>query len=197
MIYDRITRILHGLLALGILSQLLTSLIMVTPKPGRSPNEFFEIHETIGTVLLGVLVLHWLWMLTSVYKGDPGQLFPWFKAERRKALIRDVQDSIADLLRLRLPHADEPRPLPAAIQGLGLLCATLLATTGVIWSLGAAPDGATGPVIHTIKEVHESLGSPMWAYLIVHAGMGIAHQLAGAPIVSRMFLFWRDPTTNR
>ena len=57
MKYDLFTRVLHLFVAAGVTSQMLTSLVMVTPKPGRRPNLWYEAHEAIGIGLLLALFL--------------------------------------------------------------------------------------------------------------------------------------------
>jgi cytochrome b561 len=188
MKYDPLTRFLHLCLAIGITAEMLTSLVMVDPEPGRPPNWWFEVHETLGVALLGVLVAHWLWSLgRSLASGAAFMLFPWFSAARLRALVGDARDTLAQVGQGRLPDDDQPRPLPAAVQGLGLLLATVLAATGTVMWVGMAPDGAMTGLVHGFKEVHEAVAPLMWAYLVLHPAMGILHQVAGHRTISRMF----------
>jgi cytochrome b561 len=191
MRYDLLTRLHHLIIAAGITAQMLTSLVMVNPRPGRLPNEWYEVHETIGMILLAVVVLYWLRSVArSLARGSGLRLFPWFS----KRLLGDLRDDVALTSRLAAkmqlpPEGDEPRPLPAAVQGAGLLLALALAATGTTVALSMAPDGATSPVIHAIKEIHGTIGPLMWVYLVVHPVLGILHQLAGHDSLSRMFGF--------
>lgn len=188
MKYDPLTRILHLCLAAGVTAQMLTSLVMVYPKPGRLPNQWYEVHEVLGAGLLGVLVLHWLWSVgRSLAAGSAFMLFPWFSARRLRDLGADVRDTVAHMKTGHLPDDDQPRPLPSAVQGLGLLLATFLAGTGTIMLVGMSPDGAMPGLLHDVKEVHEAMAPLMWAYLVVHPVMGVLHQLAGHRTLSRMF----------
>ncbi len=190
MKYDPVTRLLHLCLAAGVTSQMLASLVMVYPKPGRPPNQWYEVHETLGTALLAVLVLHWLWTVgKSLASGSAVMLFPWVSAKRMRALAEDARETFAQLRRGRLPEADQPTPLPAAVQGLGLLLATFLAGTGVVMMVGMAPNGAMPGLLHDVKEAHEAAAPLMWAYLVIHPIMGVLHQLAGHRTLTRMF--WR------
>ncbi|CCG41147.1 cytochrome b/b6 domain-containing protein [Magnetospirillum molischianum] len=54
--YDSLSRLLHLLIALGITAEQMTSLVMITPKPGRVPNDWYAFHQSIGIILLGVLI---------------------------------------------------------------------------------------------------------------------------------------------
>lgn len=188
MKYDPLTRLLHWGLAIGVTAQMLTSLVMVYPKPGRLPNQWYEVHETIGAALLGVLVAHWLWSLgRSVVRGEAFLLFPWLSLRRLRDLAEDCRETLAQLRHGRLPAADEPRPLPAAVQGLGLLAATFLAASGSALLLGMGPDGSLSGPLHAVKEAHEAVAPLMWAYLVVHPAIGMLHQISGHRSLSRMF----------
>lgn len=192
MRYDLLTRILHFALALGISTQMLTSLVMVDPRPGRLPNAWFEVHETLGVALLAVLVAHWLWSVArTLATGQPMMLFPWLSAARRRDLAADIRSTAQSIARLRLPEDEGPRPLPAAIQGGGLLIGLFLAATGTAMAVGMAPDGAMGGLLHTVKESHEAVASLMWIYLAVHPSLGLLHRLAGHHIFDRIFGFGR------
>lgn len=188
MRYDPITRILHLLVAAGVTSQMLTSLVMVHPKPGRLPNGWYEVHETVGIGLLAVVSAYWLWILgRTLARREPLLLFPWLSRQRLAALRGDAVETGRAALGLRLPAGDRPRPLPAAIQGIGLLLALALAGTGTTIELGMAPDGGLSPLLRGVKEVHEAMAPLMWAYLVAHPLLGLLHQLAGQRTLSRMF----------
>ena len=46
---------------LTVVDQLLTSLVMERPLPGEDPDWPFALHQQVGLVGLGVLMLFWLW----------------------------------------------------------------------------------------------------------------------------------------
>lgn len=188
MPYDRVTRFLHAVIAGGITVQMLVSLVLVYPRPGRLPNAWWEVHEIVGLLLVAALGLHWAWSLgQTAVKGTPFLLVPWFSATRLKALGDDLVAMVAEIRSGRFPHSDEPRPLAAAFQGLGLLLASFLAVTGLVMFFGMADDGAMGPAVGALKEAHETAAPLMWAYLVAHPALGIAHQFAGHRSLSRMF----------
>lgn len=188
MKYDPLTRLLHLLVAGGVTLQLMTSLVMVYPKPGRLPNSWYEIHETVGMGLLAVVTAYWLWVAArSAVRGEPLMLFPWLSGRRLIALRDDCIETAKEVAHLRLATGTEPRPLPAAIQGLGLLLLLGLAGTGSAIELAMAPDGGLSPLFRAVKEVHESMAPLMWAYLVVHPLMGLLHQMAGHGSLNRMF----------
>ena len=53
------TRSAHMGLALAIILQLATSLIMEHPRKGRPGDFFFEVHEYVGLLALGFAFLFW------------------------------------------------------------------------------------------------------------------------------------------
>ncbi len=189
MHYDRFTRLLHIFLALGMTAQLGMSLIMVHPKPGRAANVFYEIHEVLGLVLLGILALHWIWIMVRGGRVPPAQLFPWLSPARYGSLVEDTKRYASHMVRFRLPESTEPSPLPGAIQGLGLTVAGLMALSGLVMFVSSGP--MTG-WLHTVKEVHEVMGNIMWVYLGLHGGMGVLHQLAGHGSISAMLQIRRS-----
>lgn len=193
MYYDRLTRFFHLFIAFGITAQMFLTLVMVHPKPGREANVFFEIHEVLGVALLGVLVVHWLWSMVRQGAAPLGHLFPWFSGKRLGVLKADLVNHVKHLAKLTLPESDSPSPLAGAIQGLGLLAATLLGTTGVVILIYAEPGQRMVGWLHDVKEVHEAIGPVMWSYLGVHVGAGILHQIVGQESIASMFTFWKKP----
>ncbi|GAB0056811.1 hypothetical protein SIID45300_01123 [Candidatus Magnetaquicoccaceae bacterium FCR-1] len=190
MYYDRITRLLHLLIALGIAGQMLVSLVMIHPKPGRAGDSFYAFHETWGVVLLVLLVSHWMWRLVCSEPAPLGRFFPWFSSSRLGELWADGKNHLVHARQGRLPNETTPGALACAVQGLGLLAATALGVTGTIFMLYVEPNVRPVGWLHDIKEVHEGLGVAMWAYLGLHAGMGIVHQWVGHGSLVAMFRFW-------
>jgi cytochrome b561 len=188
MKYDPLTRILHLLVAVGVTTQMLTSLVLVHPKPGRLPNAWYEVHEAVGITLALVVSAYWLWAIRrAMAQGGGLLLFPWFSRQRLTALRGDVGTTLRSLTRGRLPASDEASPLAGAIQGLGLMLALVLALTGTTLALGTGSDGGLLQSLRPIKEVHEILGPLMWAYLVAHPLLGLLHQISGHRSLSRMF----------
>ncbi|MBF0444241.1 MAG: cytochrome b/b6 domain-containing protein [Magnetococcales bacterium] len=197
MYYDRFSRFLHIFLAIGISAQLIFSLVMTHPKPGRLGDKFYEIHEYLGLALLGILILHWLWAIIRKGNVPFTQLFPWLTPSRYRPIWEDGQRYASHMIRLRLPQSDLPSPLANAIQGLGLAAALLLGVTGMLIFLNAPPEGGrmTG-WLHDVKEVHEAFGGLMWVYLCAHAAMGFLHQFAGHGSIRDMFFFWKKSSNS-
>lgn len=187
MNYDRPTRWIHFGLGLVILSQLASSLFMVLPKPGRNlvPLEAgaFEVHRLIGMGAFYILAIHWFWILTGHLPEGVGHLFPWYSGERSKKVWEDAKP----LLKFDISALPEKSALAGAVEGLGLLLTTLMATTGVFLFLGISPQGEMSRSTHIVKNVHGFMATFVWIYLIGHCSMGVLHQLLGHRTLSKMF----------
>ena len=175
MKYGRFTRILHTLIALGITLEMLLSLVMRMPRPGRvlSPLQSFgyEAHRVLGMAVLAVLVLHWLVFAAGrAYKGV-AHFFPWFS----RARMRVVWAELRDILRGRIGGPEHTDDFAGAIEGIGLVVGSLLAATGAVLYFGVAPDGTMSGAVRAVREFHEFWGPVLWTYLVVHAGAAMVH----------------------
>lgn len=187
MSYSLPIRMLHALFALGISAQMLLSLVMRQPRPGRVRGVFetltFVAHETVGVAVLAILVVHWLLHLF----GQPGKglahFFPWFSREGR----RRVADEAGELMRLRIDEPEAQDAVAGAIQGLGLVVASILAITGGWIFLGMADDGTMPATVRSIRKVHTTLAPLMWGYLGVHIGAAMLHVALGHRSVLAIF----------
>ena len=184
------TRILHVLVAAAIVLQLANSQLMRVPRPGRSVSgteaAAFTLHEYVGLAAMAIIALFWLWMLVRRQGTSFGVLFPWFSRQRLASLQDDVRLHIRCSMRLALPDPEHSVALSSAIQGVGLVLALILATTGTIgyfaWIEGTAMTGLAGAAF----EVHGTLANVMWGYLIVHVGAALLHELFGHRILYQM-----------
>ncbi|MCA0994198.1 cytochrome b/b6 domain-containing protein [Alloyangia pacifica] len=172
--HTRLTRLLHGLLALAVVVQLASSLGMIPDRPDRPGNLLFEVHESIGIASMALVLAFWLWSLSRRHGTQLGALFPWLSGPRRRALKADILRHITALRHLRMPAHQANAPLASAVHGLGLCLVTLMAGTGTLYLLS----GASSPrEAGLTMEVHEALGSVVWVYLVGHAGMGVLQHL--------------------
>lgn len=175
MKYGRFTRILHTLIAVGILFELLSSLVMENPRPGRVLTLLealgYDVHKWAGMAVFAALVLHWIVFVAGhAYKGM-GHFFPWFSRARLDA----VRSEARDFLRLRVGDPEQNDSLAGAFEGLGLLVASILGATGVVLFFGIAENGAMSGAVRAVKEFHEFWGPAMWTYLCIHAGAATVH----------------------
>jgi cytochrome b561 len=187
MHYDKITKILHWLIASMILVQLLSEEFMKRPKPGRIRTDeqelFFEIHEWFGVILLVVVLLRFVFVIG---RNEWSKLFPWITAEGCKGMVAELKEVPGWLLG-KLRDAGEEDYLAKTVHGLGLLLALALGMTGTVLFAGMNPDGSMGDVVHFFKETHEVLGELLWIYMIGHISMALLHQLMGHRSLQRIF----------
>lgn len=188
MKYNQTTRWLHAGIALGVSTQLIVSLIMDIPKPGRPFTGLgaaaFEVHEIMGMVVVALLLLHWLALFSGHIPLGLSHLFPWFSKQRICSMIGEAK---SQWTQRRLDNTLEPSAIAGAVHGLGLLVTTVMAITGSVLYFGMAENGAMPPLVKDIKEVHELTSNLLWAYLVGHAGIAILHQWLGHRTLADMF----------
>jgi cytochrome b561 len=179
MKYGRLTRTLHTFIAIGISLELLLSLVMKTPKPGRALTALqsfgFEVHKMVGIAVLVALVLHWIVFLSGhAYKGI-GHFFPWFSKAHMDAVFSDIRE----LLKLRVGDPEQKDSFSGAFEGLGFTVGSILAASGIVLFFGIAENGVMSTTVHAVKEFHEFWGPIMWGYLGIHAGATALHVWLG------------------
>lgn len=188
MKYNQTTRWLHAGIALGVSVQLIVSLVMDMPKPGRPFTGLgaaaFEAHEIAGMVIAALLLLHWLALFSNHIPLGLGHLFPWFSRQRLSTMTGEIKRQWAQC---RLEDSQQMSALAGATHGLGLLVTTAMAITGAVVYFSMAENGAMPPLVKDIKEVHELTSSLLWAYLIGHVGIAILHQWLGHRTLADMF----------
>jgi cytochrome b561 len=172
------TRIFHGALALAIISQLVTSLVMEGPDEESTGDALFQVHRYAGLAAMVLALGLWLVILGRRRGTAFGALFPWFSWVRLSAVGRDIGHYVKAVTRLRLPEPDIDSPLASAVHGLGLLLMTAMALSGTLYfiqvNLGLhSPEPDDMPVML----VHFALANLVWVYLIAHASLAVFHHL--------------------
>lgn len=181
------TRLLHAGLAISIIVQLLTSLVMQGPSNTDSGDQLFQIHHYAGLIAMALAFLFWLTIVFRRGGTDFGALIPWLSPARRKAFFDDLLMHLRLALRFRLPPYEEEGPLASGIHGLGLLLISAMALSGTIYALqvwvghSAEPDGVL------VMQVHFALANLVWAYLIGHAAMATLHHITRSAHLARMW----------
>lgn len=187
MKFGRFTRLLHLLIAAGITLELLSSLFMKTPRPGRvlTPLQSlgYEIHQWVGMAVLVALALHWAMFAAGHAHKGIGHFFPWFS----RARLAEIADEVRELLRFRVTDPERSDSLSGSVEGIGLALGTLLAVSGALLFFGAAPDGTLGDALRPIRKFHEFWGPAMWTYLCVHAGAAMLHVALGHRSILAIF----------
>lgn len=185
--WTRVTKILHLGIAITIIAQLAVSLVMELPEsPAQAESTgatFFEIHETVGIVAVVFVLLHWLWLVKAPDNGF-ADLFPWGSIGRRR--------TADDLKRVfkgeQLNGGPHSGGLVGLVHGLGFLTASAMAVTGLTLFL-LLPEGASKPgaTASDVMEIHETIASLMWIYVIAHMAMAYRHHFSGHTTIKDMF----------
>lgn len=184
--HSRATRIVHLGLAGAVIVQLLSSLVMSSPKPGQPDDLFFEAHEYAGLAALGFSLAFWAVVLMRRYGTETASLLPWFSASDRRAVWQDVGNHASHLRRGEMAPYDQTSPMASAIHGLGLLLMTFMAMLGAIWfALQLA--GTTGALGELAIDVHKLFGNVAWVYLIGHALLAVLHHVRGEASLGEMW----------
>jgi cytochrome b561 len=176
------TKLLHGALALAVTCQLAFVGLVERPRNGVPGNIFYQFHEVVGLTTLAVVGASWIWIVVRRGETRATTMFPWSSSERVRTLLADVDRHWAVLRQFKLPESADT-PLASAVHGLGLLTVTAMAVTGATFALAGLPKAQAGLVL----QVHKVVANLMWAYFIGHAGLAMLHQLAGQPILKRIF----------
>jgi len=175
--YDGVTLGLHAALAVGVVCQLLLSMVMHVPEGvGLGVHDWhreaFEIHARVGLGVAAVCALHWLWLCgPSSYPGIRS-LFPWTQHDQREILTRDLRN----LFGFRLPPRGANSPLVGTVHGLGFVAVTASAAGGIVNYLGYFV-GAPVPtlVLHWVGRSHIALGYLIGLFIIGHGSMAVRH----------------------
>ncbi len=171
--FDWPAHLLHWLFALGVTFQLFSSIWMHhTAKAGRAQwtlNLFFY-HQTIGMVVLVLLILYILRSLMLIEQGKDklGHLFP-YQSSQRAVIWQDIKR----LVRFDIPEHSSGG-LAGAVQGAILVWVTAVAITGFMW-FSVQGNAASATLAYALKETHEWLASWVWYFVGAHAVMGIIH----------------------
>ena len=180
--WSRPLRVMHLLLAIAVSAQLFIGSFMRSPHTGRADTFGFMSHEVIGAIILGLVILHWLWSFTHPREGL-SHLFPWTRTG-----LRNVVNEIWQGLRYLRLGAGGPgnSDLAGFVHGLGLLAVTAMAITGGIFFLSRTM-GAGHDALEFIEDVHDTFAVITWIYWSGHLAVTALHSLFGHPTFKGMF----------
>lgn len=178
-------------MALTVSFQLLISLIMEQPKPGRVLTSTqalsFELHEWVGLAAAGVVIAHWVWS-ALLTRDDSGfrHLFPWDAKGRAKLLVE-----LRQVLRLQLPQGGPEGGLAGLVHGLGFLAVSAMAVSGTVLFFMYPKNGAETPFVGNVANLHSLIANFVWVYWCGHIGMALLHEILGHRVLARIFLLRR------
>ncbi len=185
-VWARQTRFLHFGMAITVSFQLLISLIMEAPEAGekRSALELlsFEIHEWVGMLAVLIILVHWIWSMSSRDNSSIKTLFPW-GAEGRASVMNDLRQ----LKSMKLPEGGGRGGLPGFMHGLGFLAVTGMALTGAILFFILPEDGSKNDMAELVHDVHGFIANFAWAYWWGHLAAAFVHKRMGHDTVKNMF----------
>lgn len=186
--WQRGTRWLHGLIAIGIIGQLALSQLMTGPDHLDTATTLqkntLELHEWLGLATVALMLAHWLWLFLPNSDVHLSKLFPWNKAGR-SAVWKDISYLNKNK---QLPPLGAHGGLSGMVHGLGFLVASMMALSGL--GIYLVLDFGGGPESHffePLATVHALFANLMWAYLIAHVLMAAWHEYKGERLISKMF----------
>ncbi|MDX8411906.1 MAG: cytochrome b/b6 domain-containing protein [Mariprofundaceae bacterium] len=192
MKYDFFTKLLHWGIAVSIVLQMLTSLLMEEPEHdevrGVIEAGTFEVHEWVGLAAFALLLLRWLWGLSGHVTGGWQHLFPWISAVGRKELMEDIRREVPLWFKGKVPEPSEGDAIAKSFHGFGITVGSIMAATGLIMFFGMEEGKELPGILHDIEEVHEVFSNLMWLFLAGHFFMAVFHQIRGHDVLGKMFL---------
>jgi len=190
-------RLLHLALIAGVAVQLFTSEFMKAPRPGRVLTDWqlgtFIVHDRVGLVVLGALAAMVLRLAAMRRRGGLRHMLPWTAATGRASLRREL----AGLVARPLEGAARLFTVARTVQGAGLALLLVLGATG--WAMHGPLSGGERleGVLRLVKEVHETAGDLLWAWLGVHVAMALPALLSGRTAGLDVFRFGRRDAPPR
>ncbi|MGE3692582.1 MAG: cytochrome b/b6 domain-containing protein [Novosphingobium sp.] len=170
---SKLTRVLHWLTALAIVTQLGLSLVMQSPGRNRPGDALFEVHEKVGIAATAILIAFWIWSIARSGETRIAAFIPWFSVRQLKLVWADARNLFGTV-----HEGGRERPFASAVHGLGLIVATIMALSGLL--------GYFVTPARSLLGVHEAIAPLMWAYLIGHVAISIVHELRGERIIRSM-----------
>jgi len=190
MRYSAEEKVLHILIATGMVFQLAIENWMQRPEPGEAVTAsqvmLFGAHEFVGICLLIIVVTRFMLMIGKW--AEFLRLFPWLSAEGRQGFASELKNALPGWFSGKLKDAGEQDYLAKTVHGLGLLLALGLGLTGLVLFVEISPEGTMSALGKEIMEVHELLGTLLWIFIIGHVAMTVYHQLLGHRVLQ--YIFW-------
>ena len=175
------TRILHISMIIVVSYQMLSSLWMAVPEPGKLTsleNTLFSLHITVfgwaSIIVAGV------YALMRFYESEAwGRLVPWFSSTRRHAFALSAKKELPQMLKGKLAPPEDKGALAGAVHGLGFMLLLGMGMTGLYVLFGVRIDGNLSDDIRLVLFFHEWIGVFIWAFLGAHILVSIWHLVIG------------------
>jgi cytochrome b561 len=170
----RMTRVLHALVAAAVVHQLATSLFF-DPRQYSFGITLRWTHDRVGLATGALLSLFWLWVLIRNAQPRLAGLFPWFAPRRLKRVGADARDLVHSIWKMKVSPEGRHPDLSAAIQGAGLVIASILALSGAYIFFFGRPTLVPPLGIRRALTVHLAMADLMWIFIIGHGTMAVLH----------------------
>lgn len=183
------TRILHISMVIIVAYQLLSSLVMALPEPGKLPgveSTLFSLHITVFG--WAAIIVSGVYAATRFFEKEAwGRLVPWFSKDRRRAFYRSARNELPQMFKGKLAPPEDRGALAGAVHGFGFLALLGMGMTGLYVMLGVRPDGNLRDDIQFVLYFHEWFGVLIWTFVGAHIFMTLYHLLLGQTKVIDIF----------
>ncbi|MDX8410480.1 MAG: cytochrome b/b6 domain-containing protein [Mariprofundaceae bacterium] len=192
-----VTRVMHICMIVTVAFQLISSLLMMVPEPGKL--------ATYKTTLFTLHIMLFGWgafVVSGVYaatrfgeKGAWGKLVPWFSKKHLGAFFKSAKEELPGVFTGNLARPESSGALAGAMHGLGFLTLIALGMTGAYVMNGVRSDGSMKEDMVFMFELHELFGVVIWTFLVCHVFMVIYHLMLGHKrifdIFERLNIKWK------
>jgi len=190
MRYSAEEKVLHFLIAGGMILEIILENWMLRPKSGETATAsqvlFFGAHEFIGISILVIVMTRF--MLMAGNRKDFLRLFPWFNKEGRQSLVHELKSDFPGWFVGKLKDTGEQDFLAKTVHGLGLLLALGLGLTGLLLFIEISPKETISTLGRGAIGIHDMMGTLLWIFISGHIAMTLYHQLLGHRVLQ--YIFW-------
>lgn len=161
--YNRVAKLLHWLIGLGILGMLGLGWIMGEMEKGPGRIAAYQAHKAIGITILALVLVRVMWRLTTVHPAFPATMKAW---EVRVSKLTHLA-LYALMLAMPLTGWALSSTSPYGISFFGL---------GQVPNLPVLPDLENKQEIgHAFGEVHETLALALAILVALHIAAALKH----------------------
>ncbi|MDX8376768.1 MAG: cytochrome b/b6 domain-containing protein [Mariprofundales bacterium] len=183
-------RIMHVSMLVVVMYQMLSSLLMDIPEPGRASDAW------VWMFYMHTLFFGWLAFIVAGTYGmmmyqDPtawSRLVPWFSRTNRAALFSAAKHELPNILRGNLALPEEESLVAGAIHGFGFLMLIAMSLTGIYLMLGTRSDGMLTADTQIFLSCHAFFGTCIWIFLAGHLTMAASHLALGHKRIKDIFI---------
>jgi len=156
--------------------------------PGMPVEETlgFEVHEILGLVIAGLLLIRIMLAMTSLPGANWRNLVPWMFANGRKQLITETKLQLAGWKQAKLAPPEDGETVARSVHGLIVLAGIGMGITGTVLYFGWSQTAPQTDVIELVAETHELIVGGLEALLAAHILAVILHQRQGHNIIARI-----------